>query len=161
MAPVSQTVLDGLNTGIQAELAAYVFYRKAMTFLRDESLIELLGSLAAEEKDHYRVLEKTYDNLVRSEMWVAYNDIMLKPGLPDLDEKMEEVHTDFIDEIGEETIPMRVLEIALSLEQRARDLYAGLADRVDDPKGKEMFTFLSNFEKGHAIRIQKMMANLG
>jgi len=161
MATVSQVVLDGLNTGIQAELAAYVFYRKAMLVIKDEGLNELLGALAVEEKDHYRVLEKTYDNLVRSEMWVAYNDIMLKSGLPDIDEKLEDVHTDFIDEINEQSTPLRILEIALSLEVRARDLYAGLAEQVEDPKGKEMFSFLANFEKSHAVKIQKMIDNLG
>ena len=159
MAAVSQTVLEGLSTGIQAELAAYVFYTKGMKTTKDERLIELLGKLAAEEKDHYKILERQHDNLVRSEMWVAYNDIMLQPGLPNLDEMMENVHNEHIDEVTADTTPMRILEIALMLEKRARDLYADLATKVDDPKGKDMFEYLSKFENGHVIKITKLMEN--
>ncbi len=160
MAAVSQAVLDGLNTGIQAELAAYVFYTKGMKTTKNDRLKDLLGKLAAEEKDHYKILERQYDNLVRSEMWVAYNDIMLKPGLPDMDEKMEDIHNEHIDEISDQTPAMRVLEIALMLEERARDFYAGMAGKVDDPKGKDMFNYLSKFENGHVTKIQKLMKEL-
>jgi len=160
MASVSQTVLDGLNTAIQAELAAYVFYKKGMNTTKNEKLKGLLADLASEEKDHYKILERQYDNLVRSEMWVAYNDIMLKPGLPDMDEKMEDVHDEYIDEISDKTPPMRILEIALMLEERARDFYTDMAEKVDDPKGKDMFKYLSRFENGHAAKIQKMMKEI-
>lgn len=160
MAPVSQAVLDGLNTGIQAELAAYVFYMKGRNSTDDQRLKDLLERLAAEEKDHYKILEHQYDNLVRSEMWVAYNDIMLKPGLPNIDEKMEEIHNEYIDELADQTTAMRILEIALMLEERARDLYKDLAEKVDDPKGKDMFNYLSKFESGHVVKIQRMMKEI-
>ena len=159
MSPVSQTVLDGLNTGIQAELSAYVFYMKGYQATSDTKLKELLGQLASEEKDHYKILERQHDNLVRSEKWVVYNDIMLQPGLPNLDEMMEDVHNKYIDEVTSETTPLRLLEIALALEKRARDLYADLAAKVDDQKGKDMFEYLSKFENGHVIKITKLMDN--
>ena len=41
MSPVSQAVLDGLNTGIQAELSAYVFYMKGYQATKDDKLKEL------------------------------------------------------------------------------------------------------------------------
>jgi rubrerythrin len=43
MSPVAKSVLEGLNKGIQAELAAYVFYRKAMDVAKDEKVKEILG----------------------------------------------------------------------------------------------------------------------
>jgi rubrerythrin len=157
MSPVSQTVLDGLNEGIKAELAAYVFYMKGMNTTKEQRLKDLLATLAAEEKDHYKILERQYDNLVRSEIWAPYNDIMLQPGLPNIDEQVENVHNEYIDELTEQTSPMRILEIALMLEKRARDHYAGMADKVDDPKGKDMFNYLSKFENGHVNKITRMM----
>ena len=157
MSPVSQTVLDGLNEGIKAELAAYVFYMKGRNSTGEQKLKDLLANLAAEEKDHYKVLERQYDNLVRSEKWVAYNDIMMQPGLPEIDEQVENIHNEFIDELNEQTSAMRILEIALMLERRARDHYASMAEMVDDPKGKDMFSYLSKFENGHVIKITKMM----
>ncbi|MBD3381526.1 MAG: hypothetical protein GF404_04940 [candidate division Zixibacteria bacterium] len=156
MAAVSQAVLDGLNQGIQAELASYVFYKKSMDVTDRDDLKDLLAQLASEEKSHYKILERQYDSLVRSEMWVTYNDTMKEPGLPNLDEKMEDVHEDFIDEISSQITPKRILDIALSLEIRARDLYAGLAKQIDDPSGKETMEYLSKFEDTHVRKIKKL-----
>jgi rubrerythrin len=161
MSPVAKSVLEGLNKGIQAELAAYVFYRKAMDVAKDEKVKEILGWLAGEEKEHYRLIERQYDSLVRSEMWVSYNDIMRSEDLPDLDEKMESVHDEYIDEVDENMTPKRMLEIGLSLEKRACDLYTELEQKVDDPKGKETYQYLIRFETGHIAKIQAMMKEMG
>jgi rubrerythrin len=159
MSPVEKSVLDGLSKGILAELAAYVFYKKCLGLTKDNRITEILTKLAADEKDHYRILEGQYDNLVRSEMWVTYNDILRKSGLPDIDEKTEEVHDKLIDSVNADTTPLRMLEIALILEERARDLYADLAKKVTDPKGKETYEFLTKFESGHVAKVKTMMAD--
>jgi rubrerythrin len=159
MSPVEKSVLDGLNKGIMAELAAYVFYKKCLRLTKDNKIIEILTKLAADEKEHYRILEGQYDNLVRSEMWVTYNDILRKSGLPDIDEKTEEVHDKLIDSVNADTTPLRMLEIALILEERARDLYADLARNMTDPKGKETYEFLAKFESGHVAKVKTMMAD--
>lgn len=159
MSPVDKSVLDGLSKGILAELAAYVFYKKCLGLTKDNKITEILTKLAADEKDHYRILEGQYDNLVRSEMWVTYNDILRKSGLPDIDEKTEEVHDKLIDSVNANTTPLRMLEIALILEERARDLYADLAKKVTDPKGKETYEFLAKFESGHVAKVKAMMAD--
>jgi len=78
MSPAPKATLEGLSKGIQAELSAYVFYKKGMEVTRDDKLRGLLTILAAEEKVHYRILEGQYDSLVRSEMWVTYNDVLNK-----------------------------------------------------------------------------------
>ena len=101
MTPVEKAALEGLDKGIQAELAAYVFYKKALPVTSDERVKSLLMWLADEERMHYRVLEREYDSLVRSEKWVSYNDIMREAGLPDLDERMQEVHEESLKEKGE------------------------------------------------------------
>lgn len=159
MTPVEKSVLDGLSKGIQAELAAYVFYKKSLQITRDEKLRELLEFLAGEEKDHFRILEGQYDSLVRSEIWNTITDVMRKKGLPDIDERMESVHDELIEEVSEATTPLRILEIGLILEERAYNLYAELAIKVKDPKGKETYNFLSKFELGHVKKIKKIMEN--
>ena len=117
--------------------------------------------LAGEEKDHYRLLEKQYDSLVRSEMWVAYNDVMLKEGLPDIEENTEDIHDELIDEVDDNITPKRILEIGLILEKRARDLYTELGNQVQDPKGKETYQYLVRFESGHIVKIEGLMKDLG
>jgi rubrerythrin len=157
MSPVEKAVLDNLTKGIQAEIAAYVFYKKSMEIIKDNKLKNILARLAAEEKDHYRILEGQYDSLVRSEMWVTYNYVLFKEGLPDIDEKIEEVHNELIDKITESSTPMEILKTALFLEERACDLYTELASKTDDLKGKETYEYLAKFENGHVIKIKKMM----
>ncbi len=161
MTPVEKAVLAGLDRGIQAELAAYVFYKKALAVTDNDKVKAILAWLADEERMHYRVLEREYDSLVRSEKWVTYNDIMRQSGLPDLDEKMQEVHEDFLDEVDENISSKRILEIGLMLEKRAAALYAGLADATEDPAGKETYKFLVKFEEGHVAKIESVMKELG
>ncbi|MBU1319464.1 MAG: ferritin family protein [candidate division Zixibacteria bacterium] len=161
MSSVEKSVLDGLSRGIQAELSAYVFYKKALDNTRDKKVKEILSWLAGEEREHYRLLERQYDNLVRSELWVAYNDIMLKEGLPDIDERTDEIHDELIDEVDENMTAKRILEIGLILETRARDLYTELGKQVTDPKGKETYAYLVRFETGHIAKIETMMKDLG
>ncbi len=149
--------LEGLNKGIQAELAAYVFYNKCIKIVGDDQLKTTLRTLAHEEKEHYRILEGQYDSLVRSEMWVTYNDILKRPGLPDIDEKMEGVHDELIDGVSESSTPRQVFEIALILEERARNLYAELAKKTTDPKGRETYEYLVKFEASHIAKINRLM----
>jgi len=160
MAPVQRVVLDGLSKGIQQELAAYVFYKRGIKITKSERVRELLIKLAGEEKDHYRILEGQYDNLVRSEMWNTYTDVLRKPGLPDIDEKITDFQSVLIDEVSEPATPMRILEIGLTLEIAARDLYVELAENIDDLKGKETYIYLSKFEQGHINKIKRMMDEL-
>ena len=159
MSPVDKEVLDGLSLGIQAELASYVFYKKSMELTKDAQLRDILAELAGEEKHHYLVLESQYDNLVRSEMWNTVTDVIRKEGLPDINERMDDVEEELLEEVSESTTPMRILEIGLILEERAFSLYSDLAKKVADPKGKDTYEYLAKFEKGHVLKIQKMMKN--
>lgn len=159
MSPIEKAVLDGLSKGIQAELASYVFYKKSLGVIKDKKLRDILAELAGEEKNHFRILEGQYDNLVRSEMWNTVTDVLRQNGLPDINEHMDKVHEELIDEVTESTTPMRVLQIALILEERAYNLYKGLAQKVADSKGKETYNYLAKFENGHVIKIKKMMEN--
>jgi rubrerythrin len=157
MPPAPRATLEGLSRGIQAELSAYVFYKKGMEVTKSDKLKDLLAILAAEEKVHYRILEGQYDSLVRSEMWNTYSDVLNRPGLPEIDERMAEVHHQMLDEISETTPPMRILEMALMLEEQARDLYSELAGKTEDPKGKETYSYLVKFENTHVTKIKTLM----
>gem|GEM_PF-307061 len=161
MTPVEKAVLAGLSKGIQAELATYVFYKKALEVCIDDKVKLLLNWLADEERTHYFALERQYDNLVRSEMWVTMNDAMRQSGLPDIDWRTQDIHEDFLEEVDEKITSKRILEIGLELEKRAQALYAGLADETDDPAGKETYQFLARFEQGHVNKIESAMKELG
>jgi hypothetical protein len=79
----SEEALKYLNLGIESEIAAYVFYKRARKMVEDESLRKTLDKLAMDEKGHFLILENEFDQNVRSECWAPYKDILGKEGLPE------------------------------------------------------------------------------
>ncbi len=157
----TQQSLDTLSIGINAELAAYIFYKRASEKIEDQQIAAMLTKLAGEEKDHYWTLEAEYDSLVRSEKWISYNDIMRKDGLPEIPDEMSEKHKKRLDASEATSDSRSILEMAFELEEEARDLYRSQVEKVDDPLAKEMYTFLSKFEQGHVNVISSQLAKLG
>jgi rubrerythrin len=157
----TQQSLDTISIGINAELAAYIFYKRASEKIEDQQIAAMLIKLAGEEKDHYWTLEGEYDSLVRSEKWISYNDIMRKEGLPEIPDEMSEKHRSRLDALETTSDSRSILEIAIELEEEARDFYSSQIDKADDPLAKEIYTFLSKFEQGHVNVINNWLVKLG
>ena len=71
MSPVHPDTLAVLTSGIQAEVASYVFYLEAVKKSPSDELKDMWRELAADEKQHFQILERQYDSLVRSEKWIS------------------------------------------------------------------------------------------
>ncbi|MDH3892883.1 MAG: ferritin family protein [candidate division Zixibacteria bacterium] len=161
MSAVHPDTLAALTSGIQSEVASYVFYIEAAKKVEDSELRESLKQLAGEEKDHFQILERQYDSLVRSEKWISTADVLMQNGLPEIDEEMTQQHRQLIDEVaGTETVGS-ILEIALRLEEEARDLFTQAAARSESDEGRQMFERLSKFEEGHVGLIRQMISRFG
>jgi len=149
MKEAMQKSLDALSQGINAELAGYLFYKKAGEKLNEPELIKLMERLAGEEKDHYWTLEAEYDSVARSEKWVSYSDIMRKAGLPDIPEEMAEIHKKRLAQLDKTDDPLIILDLAIDLEERARDFYQSQIGKAGDPAADNVYSFLAKFEQGH------------
>ena len=157
---VSEEALKFLNLGIESELAAYVFYRRASKMIGDEKIRKVLDGLSLDEKEHFLQLEDAYDKNVRSECWAPYKDIMKRGGLPDIDEQMQETHKDLLGRIPKLKSRKDVLEIALALEKEAADLYRNASSKAKDPEIRKIFDHLVAFEKVHVKKIEKALSAL-
>ncbi len=157
---VGEEALKFLNMGIESELAAYVFYRRASKMIDDEVVRKVLDDLAMDEKKHFLQLEDAYDKNVRSEMWAPYKDIMTRDGLPDIDELMQGTHKELLGKIPNLKSMKDVLEIALTLEKEAADLYRNASSKAKDPEIRKIFDHLVAFEKVHVNKIEKALASL-
>jgi rubrerythrin len=149
MKEATQKSLEALSRGINAELAAYVFYKRAGEIIKHPEISPLLEKLAGEEKDHYWILETQHDNLVRSEKWVTYNDIMRKSGLPEIPEDMAETHKKRLAKLDKMTDPIAILKLAIELEEEARDFYQSQLEIIDDKAARDFYSYLTKFEQGH------------
>jgi len=156
----TRQALDVLSKGINAELAAYIFYKRASEKVNKKEIAELMEKLAFEEKDHYWTLEAEYDSLIRSEKWVTYNDLLRKKGLPEVPEEMAEFHRRRLDTLDNTNDEKTILKIALELEEEARDLYHSQVNKTDDPAAREMYSFLAKVEQGHVVIINKWLEKL-
>ena len=135
---------------INAELAAYVFYKRAAEIAAiHPEFVRLLDKLAGEEKDHYWTLEAEHDSLIRSEKWVTYNDIMRKSGLPEIPEEMAETHKKRLALLEKASEPRQILKLAVELEEEARDFYKSQLTVMSDPATVDIFSYLVKFEQGH------------
>ncbi|MDF1545751.1 MAG: ferritin family protein [bacterium] len=160
MTPVEQEVLMALTSGIQSEIASYVFYLEAAKKSEAKNFKEVLEKLAYEEKDHYHILEGQYDSLVRSEKWISTSDILKQEGLPEINEEMSAEHQDIIDEVASAKSLADILVIAFRLEEEAYTLFAGAVDKVKSDEGKKIFQQLAKFEQGHMDLIADMQKKL-
>jgi rubrerythrin len=157
---LSADALKFLNLGIESEIAAYIFYKKAGQIVQDTGLKETLLKLAGDEKGHFLSLEDIYDRNVRSEMWAPYKDILAKEGLPDIDELVQETHKELLTRIRGVSTKREVLEMALLLEKEAFTLFSDASAKMRDPELKKVFDFLTGFERNHVVLIEKELAAL-
>ena len=155
MTPVHPDTLAALTAGIQSEVASYVFYLEASK-KTDGDLKDTLEHLAKEEKEHFQILERQYDSLVRSEKWISTADILKKEGLPEIGEEMTRKHQALLDEVTQADSNPAILDIALRLEEEAHELFTNAAERTESPEGREMFQRLARFEQGHVNKITEL-----
>ena len=156
MTPVHPDTLAALTAGIQSEVASYVFYVEASKKTETFRIKDALQKLASEEKQHFHVLERQYDSLMRSEKWISTADILKQKGLPEIGEEMSATHRALIDEVAKTDSLADILDIAYRLEVEARDLFASSAQKADSPEGKKVFMQLAGFEEGHMKIISEM-----
>jgi rubrerythrin len=158
---VNPEILEALTAGIQSEVAAYVFYYEAAGKIQRKEFRETIEKLAQEEKKHFHILEGQYDSLVRSEKWNTIADVLRREGLPEISEEMQEKHKDLIAKVREIDSEITILQMALKLEEDARDLFKRLSEQAQSEEGRKTFSHLAGFEEGHVRLVQSMIDRLG
>ncbi len=160
MTPVHPDILAALTAGIQSEIASYVFYRAAAGKEIAAEHKELLEKLAYEEKDHFRILERQYDSLVRSEKWISTADILKQEGLPEISEEMSLEHKELIEQVHQSATMEQILDLAYKLEEDAATFFTSAMDTIESGEGRLMFEKLARFEEGHMAIIAELRKSI-
>lgn len=156
----NREILEALTSGIQSELASYFFYVEAVKITDDQDLKSILEELALEEKKHFQMLEGQYDSQVKSEMWISTADILKQDGLPEIEANMADSHKELIENIKNLKTKREILDMALKLEEDARDLFKKLAGESDSAEARKMFEHLAGFEEGHVKLVNDLIGKL-
>jgi len=156
MSPVSKDTLNALTSGINSEIASYVFYVEAAKKQISSEIKSVLEELALEEKRHFQILERQHHSLIKSEQWISTADALRADELPEINEEMSSVHRQLLDEVRKTTTMSGILNIAYRLEEDAYRLFAGQAEKAESEKGRKVFSELAGFEQGHMRKIDEL-----
>lgn len=138
---------DVLITAMNLEKGAFLFYNSFLKTAAPESLKPTLINLSKAEEKHAR---RIYGQLAKADAAVAEFESLyagLKGDILEGGQTFDELTTRFSDMTGD--VCLNIIEIALSIEFAAFDLYRNMVERVADPIVKNTFLDIAQAEKGH------------
>jgi rubrerythrin len=138
-----------LEFAMKMELEARDFYLDSLQKVSRVDTRNLLSTLADWEKGHYEYLKGQKESLAGSGKW-AYGAPLpdeIAKGEKIVRDKKQGADTD--PPLGEASSDFSVLRMALAIETDFAKFYGNAAESMEDPKGKEIFRMLSQWEGGH------------
>ena len=132
-----------ISFAIQREAEAVEMYSKMANEAQQPGAAVFLGEMADEEKEHERLLTEFIDTRDTSQLkFQVVPDLKIAEYLKDVEPADDLSYQD-------------TLVMAMKKEEGARDMYAMLADTNLDPEVQKLFTFLSQQEAKHKLKLEK------
>jgi len=150
----SAAALAVLEEAMRNEVDGRQFYLEAAEKSVSPRSKATFTTLAADEAEHLRILQKEYESLQGSGKWVAATKVIgpqerrAEPLFP-RDEKAAERTAQAIKS------DLEALEFAMGIEERAFKLYSKASQETDDPHARALYKYLTNQENGHYKLIQR------
>jgi len=137
--------LEILKMAILMEKRGHAFYSTVAGNSADEEIKHIFLTMADEETKHVKFL---------SEQYLAYEkgNAFIKVELSDLaDEEFTRLilSEDMKQRISSAGFEAAAISAAIDFEKKAIEVYSKQADSTLDPNEKELYYWLSNWEKGH------------
>ena len=148
-----------LKRAMDLEKGAWRFYRCAMDEYRDDPVRHVLEQLAIAEKGHasliYRFLQEIETGLPPFDQYYQkLKGEILEGGMSyeDACSRMTAIHSQ-----GRTGI----VDLALTIEYAAFDLYRAMAESVEDSEARETFLAVAQAEKGHMRSLARSLGTDG
>ena len=148
------TVFDILRTAIDNEIKAQVFYAKAseITEVGESQMVFL--ELTDMEKGHSRLISERFADVFKAAGFDAEAYI-----------EKREAETDDVLSLSENEILSRgqvqeALEFAIGLEEKARDAYLDLVERVPEEAKRDVLKQLAAEEQMHYDMLSKALVSM-
>ncbi len=134
------------------------YYLKEAARSTNPVVKRLLETLAEEEEDHKRWINKLHSTLLADGAWpedvnLEMQDSNVKEELEKLDYKAEETK-------AHDDSDIEALKAAAQFEKDAADFYADLVKKCKNPREQEFFGFLKKIEHDHQLSIEDSLAYL-
>ena len=141
-----RTPEDILKSAILLEKRGRAFYTKVANQTEHEGVREFFQMMADEEKTHVEILARQYRALMDTGEFASTD--------ANPDDIHDEVATQVLckqmkKEIGAADFEAAAIAAAMSMEQRAIDLYSSREKEAEDPNEKALYRWLADWERGH------------
>jgi len=140
------TTEDILKSAILLEKRGRAFYKKIAKQTEFPAVKEFFGMMAAEEEMHVAMLTEQYRSYQESGHFKSTDygedDAFAGVATKVLSDKLK-------GEISAADFEAAAIGAAMSMEQRAIDLYADRAKVATDEHEKALYTWLADWERGH------------
>ena len=139
-----KTTAHILKSAILLERRGRAFYKKVASQTELPAVREFFDTMAAEEEQHIAILSEQFRSF---EEKGAFAPIGSEVGSADVSKT---VLTDRMkEEISAADFEAAAISAAMSMEQRAIDLYSERAKSAEDEHERALYTWLSDWEKSH------------
>jgi rubrerythrin len=138
------------------EKGSHSFYWELSQGLTDRVAKNLFKGLAAAEERHQTTLSGLYQDFAGPASSIGFPESVIPS--PEKGEIMEGgmLVREALDWANGREIK-DILDLSISLEANAYDLHLRMKARLEDPRGKEVFTILSHEEKEHLDRLSSLL----
>jgi rubrerythrin len=145
------TVLDILKSAILLEIRGKDFYEKASGSAQDQVVKDFFQKMAEDEAGHIQLLSDQF-NSVQSEG--KFGDWREKAGAHQV---ADTVINDAVKQrIRTSGFESAAISAAMGMEERAIQLYSKRAEAASDPKEKELYQWLAEWETHHLEALAKI-----
>ncbi len=133
--------LEAVKIAVDAERDAFLFYRKAAEKSTNPRGKDMFQQLSEFEIEHYKKMIHLYLSLKDENKWIPYTgvgELMARNRIEGAKGRYETRDDD-----------IRALKTAIAKEEEAASFYRKMAEKTEDPLGKEMFKKLVDEEETH------------
>ena len=134
--PVDDLLVEAMNSEIEAE----TFYAKAAEKAQSDAGKNLFTELAHFEHNHFERVKAIIES---RNMGTKIDIPAAHPELPEIKPEVEGEFEPNKDEIVE------LLTLGIKAEKEAQNRYKQIAEQLDDPEGKELFSSFAEDERRH------------
>lgn len=139
--------LEHLQKALEFEKEGFEFYRDARARTEHPTARSVFDLLMGEEKKHADYLLSLHGTLSAEGKWPEEVTLSM-----DKDFKMifREEKEKIDETVNVSTTEQEALRHAVDLEKRGQAMYADLAAKAEDPREKQLFQRLADWERSHA-----------
>ena len=146
---VKTAMMEVIKEALLAEVKGHQLYCNAAKTTSDPAVEGIFDALARDEEKHIEVLKAQVKNLFDG----GQIDLGIVSTLEVGAGSHAIIDDDFKSSLKKGTFEMAAIGIGCDLEKRAIAYYSEHAEKTDNPELKKLFTWLTEWEKGHLAQL--------